>query len=475
MFDTHGTGITSGTCCINVNERASPAFSVHFLAPSCLGWVESAHKQSPSAPYQESKPMPTPHADTAHGNPATCPDHAARRLKRLSLLLGLSLVAAGSVGAAHAADPAPAGANTGSFRIIPTASLTETWDDNIYGTPTGKVSDSITTLDASVNANSNWARHRLNLDAGVSADAYADNDSEDIVDWWLGADGRYDLSAKSHALGGLRFSKEHEDRSSPDSIADASDPTTYLSSVAHLGLAHHLAPFTIRLGGVIEKLDFDTGSAPGFDINQRDRRQYSLGTRFSYQLKPGREIFLQASTDAREYDDSTVGRDSDGYRLGLGLRIKQGADFEVEGFIGHLTQVYDDIALKDVSALYFGGDLKWKPAAQTRVNATLDRSVNETTLSGASSLLDSTVGARIEHDLSSQLTLNAAVSYTNSDYQGVDVELNEFAVSVGARYYFDRHIFVSGDYRRTSRDSNVAAYAYDGNVVFLAVGYALRN
>jgi hypothetical protein len=419
--------------------------------------------------------MTTPHADTAHGNPATCPDHApARRLKRLSLLLGLSL-AAGSLGAAHAADPAPARANTGGFRIIPNASLTETWDDNIYGTPTGEVSDSITTLDASVNANSNWARHRLNLDAGVSADAYADNDSEDIVDWWLGADGRYDLSAKSHALGGLRFMKEHEDRSSPDSITGASDPTTYLSSIAHLGVAHQLAPFTIRLGGVIEKLDFDTGSAPGFDINQRDRRQYSLGTRFSYQLKPDREVFLQASTDAREYDDSTVGRDSDGYRLGLGLRIKQGADFEAEGFIGHLMQYYDDVALKDVSALYFGGELKWKPAAQTRVNATLDRSVDETTLSGASSLLNSTVGARIEHDLNSQLALNAAVSYAKSDYQGVNVELNEFSVSVGARYYFNRHVFVSGGYRRISRDSNVAVYEYDRNVVFLAVGYALRN
>lgn len=399
--------------------------------------------------------------------------------KPLALLLGFTL-AVGGMQAALAADSIPGliitpeGFRVEGFRITPNISVTESWDDNIYGTPNNELDDTITTLDASVKVNSDWARHRLNLDAGVSADFYADHDSEDVVDWWLGADGRYDLSARSHALGGLRFSQDHEDRSSPESATGATDPTTYRTSRGHLGFAHQLAPFTIRLGAVVEKLDFRDGSTPTFDVDQRDRTQYSLGTRFSYLLNPNREVFFQAATDAREYDDNTVGRDSDGYRLGLGMRIKQGADFEAEGFLGHLTQNYDSVVLKDVSGAYYGANLKWKPTAQTRVNATVDRSVSETTYTGASSYLSASVGGRIEHDLTPRLTLNASLSYANSDYQGVSLELDEWVAGAGARYYFDRRFFLSGGYRYTTRDADIAAYEYDRNYFFLTLGYAPR-
>ena len=424
--------------------------------------------------------MATNHTDKAQRNPETCPGHApAPRLKPLNLLLGLSLAAWG-MQAAHAADPAPAPnapevVKVEGFRITPNISVTEAYDDNVYGTPNIELDDTITTVDASVKANSDWVRHRLNLDAGVSADYYADYDSEDVVDWWLGADGRYDLSAKSHALGGLLFRQDHEDRSSPDSALLAKDPTTYQTNRAHLGFAHQLAPFTVRLGGVVEQLDFEKGSTPFFDVNQRDRVQYSLGTRFSYQLNPNREVFFQAATDTREYDDDTVGRDSDGYRLGLGLRIKQGADFDAEGFLGYLAQDYDDIALKDVSAAYFGANLKWKPAANTRITATLDRAVSETTLTGASSYLETSVGGHIEHDLTPQLTLNATLSFVNSDYQGVDLELDEWVAGAGARYYFDNNVFLSGGYRYTTRDADIVIYEYDRSEFFLTVGYAPRS
>lgn len=424
--------------------------------------------------------MATNHSDTAQRSPESRPDHApAPRLKPLSLLTGLFLAAWG-VHAAHAADPAPApnapeGFKIGEFRVTPNASLSESWDDNIYGTPNFEQSDSITTLGASVKANSDWARHRLSLDAGVSADYYADFDSEDVVDWWAGADGRYDLSAQSHALGGLRFSQDHEDRSSPDSAVGAKDPTTYQTSQAHAGFAHQLAAFTIRVGGVIEKLNFMDGSTPFFDVDQRDRKQYSLGTRFSYQLKPTSEVFFQAATDTRAYDDKTVGRNSDGYRLGLGLRFKQGANFEAEGFLGHLTQDYDDITLKDVSAPYYGGNLKWKPSAQTRVSAVLDRSVSETTYTGASSYLETLLSGRVEHDLTPQLTLSASLSYTKSDYEGVSLVLDEYVAGAGARYYFDHSVYVSGGYRYTNRNADLAIYEYNRNLFFLTIGYAPRN
>jgi len=402
------------------------------------------------------------------------------RFKPLGLLLGFSL-AAGTLQGAHAQDANPApgstveAVKTESFKVVPSISLTETWDDNIFASNNIVVDDTITTLDASVKANSNWALHRLNLDAGVSADYYADYDTQDVVDWWAGADGRFDLSPRSHALGGVRFTQDHEDRSATEFPVISTDPTTYTTSRAHLGFAHQLDAFTIRLGGVYELLDFDQGSTPTFDVDQRDRKQYSVGARFSYQLNPRNEMFFQASTDTREYDENTVGRDSDGYRLGLGLRYKQGADLEAEGFLGQMSQDYDTVTYSDVSDLYYGASLKWKASAQTRVTAAIDRSISETTLTGASSYLDTVVIGRVEYDATSRVTLNGRLSYANSDYQGVTLDLDEYEVGVGARYYFDNNIYLSGGYNYITRNANAPIYEYDRNLFFLTLGYTPRN
>lgn len=383
---------------------------------------------------------------------------------------------------AHAADSTPSilitpeGFRVEGFRVMPNVSLTESWNNNIYGTPANEESDTITTASASVKVNSDWASHRLNFDAGASADFYRKNDTEDVANWWLGTDGRYDLSTRSHALGGLRVSQNHEDRSSPDSAAGALDPTTYITSRAHIGFAHQLAPFTIRVGGVVENLDFGDGSSPGFDVDWRDRNQFSIGTRFSYQLNPQNEIFFQAATDARDYDNEPVGRNSDGYRLGLGIRTSQGPGFEAEGFLGHMSQDYDNIALKDVSGLYYGASLKWKPVSHTRINASVDRAINETTYSvaglDASSHLDTTVSGRIEHDLNPKLTLNLSLAYGKLEYQGVTLDLDEIAAGAGIRYDFDRRFYLSGGYRYINRDANNPTYEYDRNLFYLTIGYS---
>ncbi len=386
--------------------------------------------------------------------------------------------------ATHATDSTPSilitpeGFRVEGFRVMPNVSLTESWNDNIYGTPANEESDTISTASASVKVNSDWARHRLNFDAGASADFYSSNDSEDAVDWWLGTDGRYDLSARSHALGGARVSQNHEDRSSPDSAAGALDPTTYITSRAHLGFAHQFAPFTIRVGGVVENLNFVDGSN-GFDVDWRDRNQFSIGTRFSYLLNPQNEVFFQAATDTRDYDNEPVGRNSDGYRLGLGLRTNRGAEFEAEGFLGHMVQDYDNIALKDVNALYYGANLKWKPVSHTRLSAGIDRAVNETTYSeagtDASSHLDTSINGRVEHDINSKFSLNLSLGYSNSDYQGVTLELDELSAGAGLRYDFDRRFYLAGGYRYSNRDANNPLYEYDRNLFYVSFGYNPRS
>ena len=396
---------------------------------------------------------------------------------QLSRALGVILMGA-SLGAIaeQGGDPSSqAGSTAGGFQWTPVVSLSSRWDDNIYGQPSGEVDDRITNVAASIKGASQWQRNRLGLEAGVSTDRYEDYNSEDATDWWAGADGRYDLSAKSHVLGGVRLSQDHEDRSSPDSATGALEPTTFVTTHGHVGFAHYLAPFTFRLGAVFENLNFKDGSTPGFDVDQRDRDQYSLGVRFSYQTKQGAEWFFQAATDTREYDDKAVGRDSDGYRLGLGMRVDKGPGYQFEGFVGYMTQNYDEVALRDVGTLYYGMNMKWKPSEPTQVTAYVDRAVNETTLLGISSHVDTTVGGRVEHKLNADFSLNASLVYVNSDYQGTSLELDETSAGFGARYYFNKCCYVGGDYRHINRNADDSTYEYTKSLYFLSVGYAPRT
>jgi hypothetical protein len=98
-------------------------------------------------------------------------------------------------------DPLYEGIAAGSFLLYPSIELNLMDDDNIYGTRTQESRDLVATLTPSIVARSNWEKHRLNFTAGVSADHYDKYGSENVTDWWLGADGRYDLSARSNAKG----------------------------------------------------------------------------------------------------------------------------------------------------------------------------------------------------------------------------------------------------------------------------------
>ncbi|MBU1396912.1 MAG: outer membrane beta-barrel protein, partial [Gammaproteobacteria bacterium] len=85
----------------------------------------------------------------------------------------------------------------GSFLAYPELSLAATYDDNIYAERTAVTEDVVYTLSPSLGLKSNWKQHALNFDGGADFDRYRDNDSEDVDDYWLGFDGRYDLSPRT--------------------------------------------------------------------------------------------------------------------------------------------------------------------------------------------------------------------------------------------------------------------------------------
>jgi hypothetical protein len=103
----------------------------------------------------------------------------------------------------------------GTFIALPQVVLSSTRDDNIYARRTDETEDTIFTLSPSLVLQSDWDRHELSVDLGADLDRYQDATSEDVEDFWLGLDGTRELTEHARVFGGLRHTRDHEDRYVP--------------------------------------------------------------------------------------------------------------------------------------------------------------------------------------------------------------------------------------------------------------------
>lgn len=418
---------------------------------------------------------------------------------RLLIATLVALAASGSClqVAAQESDPAAAkrpaprelrefpGLQWGPLLAFPELTFSATRDDNVYAQRTGEVEDNVYTLSPSLLLRSDWQRHALSLDAGGDFDRYQDRTAENVDDYWLGLDGDYDLGERTQLFGGVRHTRDHEDRyvagtPGPD---QQKEPTRYDHQEAHLGLASEPGRLRLRGGVTFDRYDFEDATATtGTRIDNAYRRHelVSLGLRAGYALGERYEPFVQYATDRRRYDapitSTDFNRDSDGYRAAVGLRFNQPSRrIAGELFAGTLRQRFDHAGFGDVSRPYFGAQLAWRPDPLVRVDLYVDRSLEETTVAlddrYAAATLDTTYGVEIERKLGPRLSVVAHAAYTDSDYLSYPRQDKVTDAGAGLRYYLSPTLFVGSSLRVVDRDSNEQDGEYRRSQLSLSLGY----
>ncbi len=375
------------------------------------------------------------------------------------------------------------GYSVGDFRLRPKIALASGYDSNIFATRTNEVEDSFWVLAPSLAGTSVWKTHEFKFDVGGSVGRYQDNDAEDYEDYWANLRGRYDLSKKTNVFGGFGYSFEHEDRGSPEDELAGDEPTTFDSLRLHAGVAHSFGKASIRVGGTFEQLDFDNVAPLNNDDRNRDLS--GLGARVRYRIDSQYGLYLQGIRDLRDYesrvDDAGFARSSDGYRVALGLQVKPSNRLSGELFGGLLRQDYDDSRFSTVSVADFGGSVKWRTAPRTTLSAKLERSLEETTVFGASSYLNTSLSGQVKHWVAPRLTLNAGLAIAEADYQDIDREDDYRSAQLGLRYYLTPRWYVAAEYRVQARDSSLEQIVntdanpqsledYSRNQLFLTLG-----
>lgn len=386
--------------------------------------------------------------------------------KPLALLIGLALSAPANLIAQQSPEDEkePGSGSTydlgyalGSFLVRPELEASLIYDDNIFATRSDEVDDVIALFAPALELESTWDRHKLEATTGANVARYRDHASENYEDYWADLEGRYDFSADTNVFGGMGYTADHEDRGSVDDNLVGDEPTTFDSRHAHAGVSHQFGDFGFRLGGTYESLDFDNIGALYND--DRDRDVSGIGARLSYEFHPDYEVYAQLVRDIRSYDDPVdengFDRDSDGHRIAVGFKGTFTNRLQGGAYIGRIAQTYDDLRFDEVSALDFSGAVSFRATPRTTVTAAVDRTLEETTLAGASSYLYTEADVTVSHRIDSRTRLTAGLSAAEADYQDISRDDRLYSANASLRYYLTRRTYLVAGYQMLTRDSSL--------------------
>ena len=350
------------------------------------------------------------------------------------------------------------GIEAGSLRLLPELTVSGMYDDNIYATRTETKSDRILHLFPSLELKSNWSKHSFGLNLGADIARYDKYTDEDFEDYWVSADGRYDVTEALNLFGGISYSREHEERGSPED-QNGIEPTIFYSQAAHLGTEIKINKLTFRFGGTYEALDFDDVDTPtGLNINNddRDRELLGAGVRVGYGWSEDVQIFAQYIYDDRQYDnkrdDNGYRRDSDGYELAAGLKYVMKPALSAELYAGALRQEYADDRFSTVSKPDFGAQVSWMPSPAAKISGVIERSIEETTLIGSSGYLETRYALDVGYNLSRNTRFHSHLQLSEDDYQEISREDRNIEAGFGLQYDLSKNLFLGADYSFSHRN-----------------------
>lgn len=372
-----------------------------------------------------------------------------------------------------AADHAPMGIRASSFLVIPKVDVDVASNDNIYAASSNTKSDLVTTVRPEVAARSNWNRHALNVVARGERNTYASHSAENTTNYLLAADGRADVLRGTSIGGGISQARDHDDRGNPTSLGTPTKPTEVNTTTGRIGVFHTLQRVNARLDSEVRKIDYKNGLTSAgalVDNKSRDRNEYAQTLRVGYQFDPRFEAFVRGVMDTRAYDRKSVGRSSHGQSYVAGTTFDMSGKSKGEVYAGMIKRTYTNAALKDISAPTFGGKVTWNVSDLTSVIANIDRSIEETAVTGSSGTVTTASGLRVEHALTRDILLSANAGYNRSQYKGATSGQrrdNTWNAGTGVDYYLNRCFKTGLSYAYTKRDSNVVGGDYDRNAVLL--------
>lgn len=381
----------------------------------------------------------------------------------------------GHVEVGRKASPTPRSAETlGSFTLFPVMELEELYDDNIFRTNTGAVSDFVTLFRPSLRLSSDWANHALNFTLGGEIARNASHASEDYEDFNAGVNGKIDVDKGESVKLGFKFDRGHDKRGSLEDTG-APTPTKYYNFAFNGSYTHDVGDIASTTTATATRTDYLANGGNSNDY--RNRWVVELRQRFAHQVDEGSQVFVEGAANARLYDKTFDNNgqksSSHGFDALAGYRWDYSGVTYLEAAIGYLYQSYDDPNLPNVKGPNFRLRAIWNATGVVTLTAEANRSVAETTQAGVSGVLVSSYALKADWEAMYNLIVSAQAGFTNDRYRGSGRVDDTTTSSLRARWLINGYWYLNTALDHDFRNSTVTSGNYTDTRAFITLGVHL--
>jgi hypothetical protein len=360
----------------------------------------------------------------------------------------------------------PKGIDVGAFRLYPSLTVSETFDDNIFAEEDGEQVDLITAVTGAVVMRSEWTRHDFTFDASVRHEKFLDNDEQDRTEYFLRPTIKFELDGRDTATIAAEHSRQAVGRDDPEEDNDE-EPTQFNRFAIGGNYIHRINRVFFGIKADAHRDDYFTDGD-----DDRDRSEFRFGLPVGYEVSAKTDVRVEPFVRRRDFrQDNSAGDDRDsiaaGALLGIDTEISPLVDLNFDiGFIGN---DFDDPEFDSRVDLIFAGEAIWYLAPRTTIFGRAARRDLATSTSSASSKTQTSASIEVQQELRRDLLLGVELIYYNDEFHDDERSDDRANASLELEYLLNRNFSLVADYSHEERWSNVEGEDFSRNLITLGL------
>lgn len=388
----------------------------------------------------------------------------------------------------------PESVRVGAFIVDSSLSIGVGATDNVFAASGDSAaepeeSDTIFDVTADANARTDWSNHEVALRGRLGRSEYSDLSDESFTELDVAASGRLDVSRQVYLAAEVTHRDTVQPRANYANGSQLDSPIEF--SRSGIQLSANYRNQRVQWNNILRltQVDFDDGlfrnTTNVFEQDFRDNEDLNLTSRLSYAISPNVAVFAQGSAHQTEYDETQTvidpitlaaterSRDSEGYVVAGGVNFETSNLMRGDIAVGLFSEDKDDEAFEDVDGLSVDGRLEWFPTQLTTVELNAGRRVVDNGIIESPSTLQTTLGAKVDHEFSRQVVGSVYGTLTEDDFQEINRTDDYTRAGAAITYKLNKRVHLTGSLQNISRDSSSNLVGFDPSFSANEVGIAL--
>jgi len=342
----------------------------------------------------------------------------------------------------------------GDAAIEQTAGYSSNVDEQVGGEAGG-----FTQTDVSLSLTSNWSRHELRSSVFGFWRTPFEGEASDQTFIFGDLGFRYDLR-EGETITATGFvqsqSQEFTDTLLAPGAVDTPQETEFGASLVW---NRDTTRLKTRLGVAIDRElfeDAELGGGATFSQGDRDNTLASVTGRLGYEVSPLFQPFVEGVYGARSFDESIDRngdrRDSELFEIRGGIAFDGGEKWQGEIAFGYVSERFEEGDLEDLDGFTVNGELIWSPKRDTQVTAQIGTETNDSIIAGENGSLLYEGRLEIRRQVNDRFSTSA---FADLEIETNDASNRTLELGVGAQYWINPYLAVTGDLEYESFSSNV--------------------